>query len=174
MIAGKTHIGPRPVFPFEYLADSNIMPPGKNHVLWTDLNTARGRRPAGRARSTPAAVPGGLLALAARLLAGQRRLRPAGDQAPALSAGHARRRGSTRCRYYTDVSWMDKQVGEVRPALAKHGYADRTLFMFTADQGAQWPFAKWNLYDAGIRVAPAGALAGPRSRQAAPPGPWSA
>jgi uncharacterized sulfatase len=24
--------------------------------------------------------------------------------------------------------------------------------MYTADQGAQWPFAKWNLYDAGIRT----------------------
>ena len=27
-----------------------------------------------------------------------------------------------------------------------------TLFMFTGDQGAQFPFSKWNLYDAGIRV----------------------
>ena len=37
-------------------------------------------------------------------------------------------------------------------SLAKHGYADDTLFAFTADQGAQFPFAKWNLYDAGIRA----------------------
>src|SRR5690242_15274815 len=35
VIAGKTHIGPREQFPFEYLANSNVMPPGKNHVLWT-------------------------------------------------------------------------------------------------------------------------------------------
>jgi uncharacterized sulfatase len=27
-----------------------------------------------------------------------------------------------------------------------------TLFIFTSDHGAQWPFGKWNLYDAGIRV----------------------
>src|SRR4051794_24112511 len=40
VLAGKTHIGPRVAFGFEYLADSNVMPPGKNHVLWTDLNTA--------------------------------------------------------------------------------------------------------------------------------------
>src|SRR5204863_5133081 len=28
VIAGKTHIGPREQFPFEYLANSNVMPPG--------------------------------------------------------------------------------------------------------------------------------------------------
>ena len=39
-IAGKTHFGPREQFPFEYLKDSNVMPAGKNHVLWTDLEPA--------------------------------------------------------------------------------------------------------------------------------------
>jgi uncharacterized sulfatase len=56
------------------------------------------------------------------------------------------------CKYYTDVTHMDQQVGEVRASLAKHGYTDNTLFVFTADQGAQWAFAKWSLYEAGIRV----------------------
>jgi N-sulfoglucosamine sulfohydrolase len=27
-----------------------------------------------------------------------------------------------------------------------------TLFLFSSDHGAQWPFAKWNLYDAGVLV----------------------
>jgi arylsulfatase A-like enzyme len=58
-----------------------------------------------------------------------------------------------RCKYYSDVSHMDAQLGDVLASLAKHGYDDAgTLVMFTSDQGAQWPFAKWNLYDAGIRV----------------------
>ena len=26
------------------------------------------------------------------------------------------------------------------------------LFLYTSDHGAQWPFSKWNLYDAGIRT----------------------
>ena len=55
------------------------------------------------------------------------------------------------CRYYTDITLMDKQLGELYAAAKKH-LGDNTLFLFTADQGAQWPFGKWNLYDAGIRV----------------------
>jgi arylsulfatase A-like enzyme len=47
---------------------------------------------------------------------------------------------------------MDRQLGEVRGSLQRHGYAENTLFLFSSDQGAQWPFAKWNLYDAGMRV----------------------
>jgi arylsulfatase A-like enzyme len=31
---------------------------------------------------------------------------------------------------------MDQQLGDVLDSLAKHGYADDTLFMYTADQGA--------------------------------------
>jgi uncharacterized sulfatase len=49
------------------------------------------------------------------------------------------------------VTKLDNEVGQVRSSLARHGFGD-ALFMFIADQGAQWPFAKWNLYDAGIRV----------------------
>jgi N-sulfoglucosamine sulfohydrolase len=56
-----------------------------------------------------------------------------------------------RTKYLTDVTWMDAQLGQVMESLEKHGYGD-ALLMFTADQGAQFPFAKWNLYDAGVRV----------------------
>jgi arylsulfatase A-like enzyme len=60
---------------------------------------------------------------------------------------------AVRCKYYTDVSHMDAQLGDVLASLQRHGFDDKqTLFVFTADQGAQWPFSKWNLYDAGIRT----------------------
>jgi arylsulfatase A-like enzyme len=56
-----------------------------------------------------------------------------------------------RARYYTDVTKLDSEVGQVRESLARHGHSD-ALFLFISDQGAQWPFSKWNLYDAGIKV----------------------
>ena len=56
-----------------------------------------------------------------------------------------------RTQYYTDVTLMDKRLGEVYDSVKKH-LSDNTLFIYTTDHGAQWPFGKWNLYDAGIRV----------------------
>ncbi len=57
-----------------------------------------------------------------------------------------------RARYYTDVTKADTQLGEIRALVRAHLDAARTLFVYTSDHGAQWPFGKWNLYDAGIRV----------------------
>ncbi len=56
-----------------------------------------------------------------------------------------------RTCYYTDITKMDRQLGEVYDSVRRHLGAN-TLFLYTSDNGAQWPFAKWNLYDAGIRL----------------------
>ncbi|MBI4625988.1 MAG: sulfatase [Verrucomicrobia bacterium] len=56
-----------------------------------------------------------------------------------------------RASYLTDVTKADTLLGEVR-ALAREKIPGDTLFIYTADHGAQWPFGKWNLYDAGIRI----------------------
>lgn len=56
-----------------------------------------------------------------------------------------------RARYCSDITRSDTLLGELR-ALAKDRVKGDTLFIYTADHGAQWPFAKWNLYDAGIRI----------------------
>lgn len=56
-----------------------------------------------------------------------------------------------RARYSSDVTRSDTLLGELR-ALAKAKVHGDTLFIYTADHGAQWPFSKWNLYDVGIRI----------------------
>ena len=151
VIAGKTHIGPREQFPFEYLKDSNVMPPGKKHVLWTDLNTsAVDGLLASHDRKQPLCLvvashsPHVYWPETTEYDAAKVTLPPYLLDTPETRAA--------RAKYYGDVTHMDAQVGEARASLKKHGYADDTLFIFTADQGAQFPFAKWNLYDAGIRV----------------------
>lgn len=58
---------------------------------------------------------------------------------------------SFRARYYNAVSKADEYLGLIYDAAEKH-LGGRTLFLFSSDHGAQWPFGKWNLYDAGIRV----------------------
>lgn len=57
-----------------------------------------------------------------------------------------------RANYYSDVTLMDSILGNVLKSLEKHGRKDNTLFVYTSDQGANWPFAKWCVYDAGLRV----------------------
>ncbi|HEY1173708.1 MAG TPA: sulfatase [Verrucomicrobiae bacterium] len=54
--------------------------------------------------------------------------------------------------YYQDITTMDHRVGEVLGSLKKHGFEENTLFLFTSDQGPEWPHCKWTVYDTGLRV----------------------
>lgn len=56
-----------------------------------------------------------------------------------------------RAQYYQAIKTMDGELGSVFDT-AYHKLGPNTLFIHTSDHGAQWPFAKWNLYDAGIRT----------------------
>jgi N-sulfoglucosamine sulfohydrolase len=56
-----------------------------------------------------------------------------------------------RARYAAAVTKADDDLGTILDA-ARATLGERTLFLFSSDHGAQWPFGKWNCYDAGIRV----------------------
>ena len=57
-----------------------------------------------------------------------------------------------RANYYSDVTLMDSILGRVLEAVSNHLDSKNTLFAYTSDQGSNWPFAKWCLYDAGLRA----------------------
>jgi uncharacterized sulfatase len=54
-------------------------------------------------------------------------------------------------RYLAAVANADRDLGLVYDAARRHLGRD-VLFLFTADHGSQFPFGKWNGYDAGIRT----------------------
>ncbi len=54
--------------------------------------------------------------------------------------------------YYARVERLDREAGEVIQALEAAGQLDRTLVVFTSDNGMPFPRAKANLYDGGTRV----------------------
>lgn len=54
-------------------------------------------------------------------------------------------------RYLAAVANADRDLGLVYDAARKHLGKD-VLFLFTSDHGSQFPFGKWNGYDAGIRT----------------------
>lgn len=57
-----------------------------------------------------------------------------------------------RARYLTAVTKADVDLGVIYDVAVKHLDPKNTFFFFTSDHGGQWPFGKWNLYDAGIHV----------------------
>ncbi len=56
-----------------------------------------------------------------------------------------------RARYYSDITGLDEEMGKIRE-MVRERLGDDVIFLFTSDHGGQWPFGKWNLYDAGIRA----------------------
>jgi len=54
-------------------------------------------------------------------------------------------------QYYSDITGFDREMGIVYE-LARDRFGDNFIFVYSADNGRQWPFGKWNLYDSGIRV----------------------
>ncbi len=152
-IAGKLHVGPETAFPFERIEGTNTPEPGHENggVLWTDLNL----EPVDRWFS---ALPGD-----------QSFALVVADHSPHVFWPETPTYESTdvdvdprhidtpsyrqfRTRYYTDVTKMDRNVGILMEQLDRHGLADNTIFVFISDQGPQWPFGKWGLYDYGIQT----------------------
>lgn len=56
-----------------------------------------------------------------------------------------------RARYAAAVTKADDDLGVVMAAAKEHLSAE-SVFVFSSDHGAQWPFGKWNLYESGVAV----------------------
>jgi uncharacterized sulfatase len=57
------------------------------------------------------------------------------------------------CRYYAEVTDFDREVGECMQHVADAGAERDTIFLYTSEQGAQFPHGKWTCYDVGLRTA---------------------
>ncbi|WP_080905420.1 sulfatase [Parabacteroides sp. Marseille-P3160] len=153
-LAGKLHLGPMSQYPFELIHKTNIPENGHDgkDVLWTDLKmqpvdewlhkASQKKQPfllmvndhsphvhwPEKAEYDPKTI----------------------DMPPFHIDTEETR--MARARYYTDVSKMDNNLGLLLKSLEKYGIEDNTIVIFTSDQGPQWAFGKWGLYDYGIRV----------------------
>ncbi|MCF0056295.1 sulfatase [Dyadobacter sp. CY356] len=52
-------------------------------------------------------------------------------------------------KYLAEVRRLDNQVGDITKLLKETGQDKNTIVIFLGEQGAQFPGAKWNLWDAG-------------------------
>ena len=56
-------------------------------------------------------------------------------------------------RYLAEITYMDRQVGEILEVLDQSGQADDTIVLFTSEQGSQFPGCKWTNWDTGLHTA---------------------
>ena len=59
----------------------------------------------------------------------------------------------TFCKYLAEINYLDGQVAEALALLEKYGLSENTLVIFASEQGNSFPFAKWTLYEAGVKSA---------------------
>ncbi|MCH5375725.1 MAG: sulfatase, partial [Planctomycetes bacterium] len=55
--------------------------------------------------------------------------------------------------YYAEITDFDRELGEVVAAVDENGHKQDTIFLYTSEQGAQFPHGKWTCYDTGLRTA---------------------
>ncbi len=71
-------------------------------------------------------------------------------------------------KYYAEITDFDRELGELDGLIDAAGKVDDTIFIYTSEQGAQFPFGKWTCYEVGLHVGlvmrwPAGIEAGTAS-----------
>ncbi len=141
-LSGKTHIGPRELFSFEYSGGKNpdmeaidkligesvssetpfclFACSNEPHTPWNKGDASR--YPPEKIQ-LPAYIP----------------------DTPAVRDGYS--------RYLAEITYYDGQVGQLMALLDKHQIADNTLVMVVSEQGNSMPFAKWTCYDNGLQSA---------------------
>lgn len=152
-IAGKLHVGPEEAFPLERVEGTNLPEPGfeKNPGLHYDLEMG----PVDKWLAAQTGKQPFCLFVADHSPHVIWPEKPEYDPAQVdIPAKHIDTRETrvARSRYYTDISKMDRNLGLLLQSLERHGLSENTIVLFTADQGPQWPFAKWSLYDDGVQV----------------------
>lgn len=152
-IAGKLHVGPADVFPFERISHTNVPEPGHEAKpgLNYDLNLDPVDAWLGQQRNDQPFV----LIVADHsphvVWPEKTTYDPAKVDIPSIHIDTDETRRS-RARYYEDITKMDRNVGRLLKSIEENHLSDNTIVVFTADQGPQWPFAKWTLYEYGIHV----------------------
>lgn len=153
LLAGKTHVGPPAAFPFEMVAATVAARPGGGRRYRAEaIDTAVVR--AALAKLARGPEPFCLLVCDPGPHVVWERHRGFDPEALSLPP-HLVDTAVTRralADYYQDIGSVDGRLGQVWAAVEDLGLAERTAFAYTTDHGAEWPHAKWTVYDGGIRV----------------------
>ncbi|MCR9295314.1 MAG: sulfatase [bacterium] len=142
-LSGKTHIGPKESFPFEYSAQDNNPDMQAVAKLFAECS----------ASNTPFCLFACSNEPHSPWNKGDASRYPADKvELPAYIADTPVVRENFS-RYLAEISYYDDQVGQIVDLLDRHNLSANTLLMVVSEQGNSFPFAKWTCYDQGLQSA---------------------
>jgi uncharacterized sulfatase len=142
-LSGKTHIGPKEVFPFEYTVKNKNPDMEKIEDLFVECSGS--------------ATPFCLFACsnephspwnkgdASQYPPEKVKLPPYLADTPIVRENFS--------NYLAEITYYDQQVGDILALLDKHSLRENTLVMVVSEQGNSFPFAKWTCYGNGLQSA---------------------
>ncbi len=149
-LAGKVHVAPYEVFPFEVVGgfDQNcVRNPTRIHQMGpvSDFMARDSEQPFCLVIALVEPHVPWVMGEASQYPTAQIKLPPNIADTP--------RTRSDFGNYLAEITYMDGQVGEILKALQASGQANNTLVLFTSEQGSQFPGCKWTNWDTGVHTA---------------------
>lgn len=147
-IAGKTHLVPTSVFPYEMIEgyQRNCVAPTAEH------DPQYIREFMSRDDDQPFCLVVGLVLPHVVWTVGDpSHFKPKALKLPPNLADLPQTRQDF-ARYLAEIEYLDKQIGEILETLEGTGHAKETLVLFTSEQGAQFPGCKWTNWDVGVHT----------------------
>ncbi len=139
-LSGKTHIGPRKAFRFEYSGKKN---PDMDAIDKLFADSARSNTPFCMFACSNEPHSPWDKGDASKYPPEKIKLPPYFVDTPQTRQAMS--------KYLAEITYFDGQVGQCLEMLEKHKLADNTLVMVMSEQGSGLPFAKWTCYDSGLQ-----------------------
>lgn len=149
-LAGKTHVKPKSVFPFESLSgfDPNcVRSPTRPHQLGGIKHFFE------KDNEQPFCLVIALVEPHVPWVMGDASKYPPEKIKLPPNIADTERTREAFSRYLAEITYMDSQVGDILKTLDESGKSQNTLVLFTSEQGSQFPGCKWTNWDTGIHSA---------------------
>jgi len=141
-LSGKTHIGPKEVFPFEYSGKKN-----------PEMEAIDALMSESAASETPFCLFACSNEPHSPWNKGDASIYPPEKVILPPYIVDTPRMREDFSNYLAEITYYDSQVGEILALLDKHGMRENTLVMVVSEQGNSFPFAKWTCYGNGLQSA---------------------
>ncbi|MEW4489288.1 sulfatase [Thalassoglobus sp. JC818] len=140
-LSGKTHIGPRNLFQFEYTGKNNNPDMEAISQLFSECQSS----------DTPFCLFACSNEPHTPWNKGDASQYPPSEIVLPPYIGDTPTVREHFSRYLAEITYFDQQVGDILNLLEKNNLVDNTVVMVVSEQGNSLPFAKWTCYDNGLQ-----------------------